>query len=285
MSADRFTIYRNETGPSLKQVVTLEGEPVVFGVGDSVKLQARLSGTTGPLKINANAAIDDAPNGVVRYDWSAGDTDTAGLLIAWWLLTLSGEAQSSPAVVVPILDHASTDPGVGIYAAVLDVKALGGFLSDAWQESGTVVTEADLATFIVLASSDVDVILASAGIALPLTSLVAVAGLRGLVADGALVLAINATWPNDPPGQALAARTAANDRWMAGLEGLRNGTHSVLDLLEQDAGNIDRSASSLWQAEPQYGLYGWYRGVFIGAIDPDDLNPNLAPQSRRGDVL
>lgn len=64
--------------------------------GDS-GLPKNLTGYTAPTftmigsdnvaKISAaSAVIEDAPNGVVRYDWSAGDVDTAGRFHGFFLL-------------------------------------------------------------------------------------------------------------------------------------------------------------------------------------------------------
>jgi len=282
MSADRFTIFKDETSPAIREVVTLEGEPVVFGVGDTVKLQGRMSGSTGPLKIDAAGTVDDPANGIVRYEWAAADTDTAGNLIAWWLLTLGGDDQSTPHFVVPIIDQLAADPGTGVYATVLDVKALGGFLAKAWKQAGTDVSEDDIATYLVLASSDIDLVLAT-HTTLPLDPTSAAAhGLRSLTADGALLRAINATWPSSLPGQILDARQQAQDRWTAGIEALKDGTHPVLDVLPVDGSAIDREASSLWTADPAYGLSGWCYGY---PTDPLDYNPALRPGTYRDDVF
>lgn len=284
--ADRFVIFKGQVGPDLREIVTLGGVPVVFTGGDSVKLQGYLSGQSpSPLKIDAAGDIEVPATGQVHYAWAAGDTDTAGSLILWWLITRGGETQSSPVFVVPVIDQRIDDPGtMGVYASVLDVKALGGFLSDAWTQSSP-VSERDLETFLALASGDIDVALAVAGATLPLTDPLPIAALRSLAADGALVRALDATWPKSLPAGALEIRTNAIKRFEDALRALEDGSSSIIAIIEQSQGAISGVASSLWTSEPAYGLYGWVNGVWIGSTDPADWNPNLAPNVARADVL
>lgn len=282
--ADRFTIFKGQVAPDLREIVTLAGVPVVFVGGDTVKLQGRLTGTTGPLKIDAAADIEVPATGQVHYGWSAGDTDTAGTLLLWWLITHGGETQSTPAFTVPVIDQTTADPSLGTYASPLDVKALAGFLSTAWTQSSD-VSDRDLSTFLAFACGDIDVALAIAGAALPLTDPVPIAALRPLAADGALVRALDATWPKSLPSGALELRTNALARFAAGLRALEDGTSSVIELIQQGGGAIAGVASSLWTDEAAYGLYGWVNGIWYGSLDPADYNPNLAPTFARADVL
>jgi len=282
--ADVFTMFRGQTSPDLREIVTLNGEPVDLTVGSpTVKLQGYLSGhDPSPLKIDAAAGIDDAANGVVRYAWAAGDTDTAGVLVLWWLVTQGGEPQSTPAFVVPVLDQATLDPGSATtYASVLDVKALAGVLSRAWTPTST-PSESDLRVYLELAAGDIDVALSLAGAALPLVDPLTIAALRSLSADGALVRAIDATWPRDQTGQIMALRADALARWTLGIKALEDGTSPIVDLIASDSGD---QASSLWTSEPEYGYCGWWNGTFYLPADPADRNPNLAPTNTRAETF
>lgn len=279
-------MYKGQVGPDLREIVTLGGVPVVFSGGDTVKLQGYLSGEdSSPLKIDAAGDIENTATGQVHYAWAAGDTDTAGSLVLWWLVTRGGETQSTPVFVVPVVDQSLEDPGaMGVYASVLDVKALAGFLSDAWTQTSP-VSERSIETFLALASGDIDVALAVAGATLPLLDPLPIAALRSLAADGALVRALDATWPKQLPAGALEIRTNAIKRFEDALRALEDGSSGIIALIEQSAAAISGVASSLWTSEPAYGLYGWVNGVWVGSMDPADWNPNLAPNVARADVL
>lgn len=272
--SDRFLIFRGELRPSLGERLFIDGKVVAFGPGDTVRFQARLSGANpaDPLLIDAPAVIEDADAGDVRYDWAAGQTDMAGLLIAWWLLTLDGEEQSTPAFVIPIVDQAAVDPGVGVYASVLDVKSLAGFLAAAWTPTSA-TDESDIGVFLAMTSGEIDAILLSLGATLPLnpTSPPATA-LRSLTADGALVRALGATWPTDPPAGVLQLRNDARARYTAGIAQLLNRTHpAALAIAQATTSSV---GGSLWTEEPSYGLWG--------SCEPMDCDPALAPSFRRG---
>lgn len=57
--------------------------------GVTVKLQLR-DRASGALKVDADATVDDAGLGKVRYAWDADDLDTVGTYDAYWELTFSG---------------------------------------------------------------------------------------------------------------------------------------------------------------------------------------------------
>lgn len=273
---DRFTIFQGETRPSLDEQILIDGEPVVFGVGDTVKLQGRLSGEDPDVLLIDSPAVIEAtpPEGMVRYDWQAGDTAEAGILIAWWHLTISGNEQSTPAFVIPIIDQAAVDPGVGVYASVLDVKALAGFLSDAWTPTSK-TSESDIGVFLGMTSGELDAILVSLGATIPLDVAGAPAlALRSLTADGALVRALGATWPYNAPAGVAELRTDARTRYMNGLAELLRGTHPAALAIASAAGGSS-GGSSLWETEPEYGRCGWYPDLL-------DRNPGMAPAVRKG---
>lgn len=273
--ADRFLIFRGETQPSLReQLFDGEGEPLQFGVGDTVKLRARLSGTD-TLSIDTAAVIEDDDTGEVRYDWQPGDTDVAGHLIAWWFLTIGGNSISVPQFVIPIVDQLAVDPGVGVYASVLDVKALAGWLADKWTPTSQ-PSEDDIGIYLAMTSGEIDAVLLSRGAALPLDPTGAVAlALRSLTADGALVRALGSTWPSDPPAGVAELRKDARGRYYAGLAALAAGTHAAALALATTSESA--TASTLEIDDPTYGLCGHW--------DEADRNPSLAPAFHRGQQL
>ncbi len=73
-----FRIKTNDTGPVLSVTLTdANGNPVGLA-GAYARFHMKAFGATS-LKIDAPATVDiSLPAGTVRYDWVAGDTDTAG---------------------------------------------------------------------------------------------------------------------------------------------------------------------------------------------------------------
>lgn len=85
-----FNIKQNDTSPSLlanlkdydNNPVNITGASVMFHMKD-------ISGT---LKVDSAMTIVDAVNGIVRYDWVAGDTDTAGAYYVEFEVTYADSA-------------------------------------------------------------------------------------------------------------------------------------------------------------------------------------------------
>jgi len=72
-----FRIKTNDTGPVLSVTLTDANGNGIGLAGASARFHMKAFGATS-LKIDAPATIIDDVNGVVKYDWLAGDTDTAG---------------------------------------------------------------------------------------------------------------------------------------------------------------------------------------------------------------
>lgn len=104
------------------------------------------------------------------------------------------------------------------YAQLADVKGRAGALADAWSQDSR-PGDGDLERYLDAAAAELDAYIGSAGFGTPVTDLVAVAALRAVNADKALLVAIDATWPGDPAVQqlraAVAARVQAYDNEMA----------------------------------------------------------------------
>ena len=95
MAGFDFEIKENDRSPSYQDTLTSGGGAVDL-TGASVKFLMRDREETEDIKVDASATIVDADTGVVRYDWAAGDTDTPGVYIAEWEVTLLGKKSSYP---------------------------------------------------------------------------------------------------------------------------------------------------------------------------------------------
>jgi len=72
----RFNIKRNDTLPSITATVKDSSGNAVDLTGATVKFLMYREGTE---KVNDSAIIKSPPtDGIVRYDWKTGDTDTEG---------------------------------------------------------------------------------------------------------------------------------------------------------------------------------------------------------------
>lgn len=75
-----FTLKQNDTSPSIQATLKNASGSAVDLSGATVKFHVK--SVDGTLKINQTATLVDEDNGVVKYDWQAGDTDTVGTYYA-----------------------------------------------------------------------------------------------------------------------------------------------------------------------------------------------------------
>ncbi|MBX9790183.1 MAG: phage baseplate upper protein [Pirellulales bacterium] len=93
--------------PLRKQLVDRDGNPVDL-TGSTVAF--RMVNAAGTVKINnAAAVIESAATGEVRYDWAAGDVDTAGEFWGWFIRTQGGKTEHYPSgASFAVLIHPAT---------------------------------------------------------------------------------------------------------------------------------------------------------------------------------
>jgi hypothetical protein len=111
--SDGFELWVGNRSPSLLDTISVGGEPFDL-TGCTVRLRARREGAAvGVYEIDGAGVVVQTgtdPNfvdkGVVRYDWTAGDVDTAADLRAWWQVTLPTTlTQDTPEFALTISEH------------------------------------------------------------------------------------------------------------------------------------------------------------------------------------
>lgn len=148
------------------------------------------------------------------------------------------------------------------YASLPHVKSRGGRLAGAWTETST-PGDADIEVFLDQIAGEIDAALAGHGIGLPLDAAgVPARALEGLNADGALVLAIEGSWPGGRGNDEVKAiYDSAKARYNTAWTALQSGKHVAVVLAidtEGEAGAGD--GDNFWSAEPDYLMsppQGW----------------------------
>lgn len=91
--ADTFVIKRGDTSPALRYALS----PAVDLTGASVRFQMRAR--QGTIITDSPAVIDSQDPPIVRYSWSADDTDSAGNFQAEFAVTYGdGSVETFPNV-------------------------------------------------------------------------------------------------------------------------------------------------------------------------------------------
>lgn len=85
-----FTIKKNDTSPDLQATLTDADGAAVNLTGATVRFHMRLPGASSAKVDAAGSIVGTATDGVAKYSWSAGDTDTAGVYEAEFEITYSG---------------------------------------------------------------------------------------------------------------------------------------------------------------------------------------------------
>ena len=82
-----FTIKQNDTSPALQATLQDYAGTAISLVGATVRFH--MKGLDGSLAIDSPMTITNAAGGVIRYNWQATDTDTAGTYNAEFEVTYS----------------------------------------------------------------------------------------------------------------------------------------------------------------------------------------------------
>lgn len=161
------------------------------------------------------------------------------------------------------------------YADVQHVRAAAGKISALWRDD-THPGEADLETFLDDGSALVDVALAGRGVSTPVTDATAIAALRPVVTDYALVKALDATFQGSASADVADLRADALGRWDAWLQSISDEQNPIVEVL--NLGSDVALGSSFWIDEPDYG-------TGTASTHPEDSNFRLAPYVARGDLF
>lgn len=101
--------FKSNRNPSLTDTIEVDGAAFDL-TGSTVTFSMRLE-SSDTLKVSAQSAtVVSAAAGTVRYDWAAGDVDTAGDYVGWWTVTTSGKTQDTPEFLIAIVAHVPGDP-------------------------------------------------------------------------------------------------------------------------------------------------------------------------------
>lgn len=84
-----FLIKRNDTSPIFRAILK-DGDDVVVDVTGATIRFHMINPDTGVAKVDAAAVINSGTAGDVQYEWSVGDTDTAGHYDSEFEVTYSG---------------------------------------------------------------------------------------------------------------------------------------------------------------------------------------------------
>jgi hypothetical protein len=164
------------------------------------------------------------------------------------------------------------------YAEVAHVKARAGFIGGAWTEQSEPATT-DIEVFLQQVADELDGAVTGLGFSVPAADSVAAKALAGLNADGALLLALDATFPaEEGPSRATALQEAVRERYEAAWKLLLAGNHPATTAPgSTDEGDLADGAASFWTSNPYYGLPG-----YASEADPEVVNPYLDPMPTRG---
>jgi hypothetical protein len=163
------------------------------------------------------------------------------------------------------------------YADESSVLGRAGFIADAWSATSQ-PSLADIAGFLIDVSGEIDGAIAGAGYDTPATG-AAATSLRGLCADCALVLALEATLPGGSGHEAARELLeAVRERCRAGMDALHAKTHPAITII--DASGAGTEASDFWIDNPDYGRLPREVEALLRRRDP-----NLDPEFVKGQPL
>src|SRR5437870_113496 len=97
--------WKNNRNPPITETITANGDPVDLSAA-SVRFKMRPVGST-TLKVDQPISNTAGADGVVRYDWGAGDLDTACQYLVWWEVTLGSRTQDMAEAIIEVRAHAN----------------------------------------------------------------------------------------------------------------------------------------------------------------------------------
>jgi hypothetical protein len=164
---------------------------------------------------------------------------------------------------------------VAAYADASHVKARAGYLGGAWTEESEPAFQ-DLDGFVREVADEINAAISGLGYTLPTDGSAAALALRGMNADGALLIALDATYPaGDGPQAATQLQERIERRYEKAWERLLAGQHPATTVSEV-SDSAAAGATDFWQENPDYGLV---------PADVEDVvypNPYLDPAIWRG---
>lgn len=86
--ATSFTIKQNDRLPDL--VATLKAGGVAADISGNTGVVFHMKPESGTIKVNAACVVVDATNGIVKYLWTAADTDTVGTFLGEFEVSFAG---------------------------------------------------------------------------------------------------------------------------------------------------------------------------------------------------
>jgi alkylation response protein AidB-like acyl-CoA dehydrogenase len=92
-----FTLKQHDTSPALRyQLLTETGDPVDLAGVTGVRFRLAPS-PAETARVDAEATVESATEGIVAYDWTAADTSKAGRFVAEWEVTYAdGTVETFP---------------------------------------------------------------------------------------------------------------------------------------------------------------------------------------------
>ena len=145
-----LTFFVGNRNPSITENIVDTNGPVDLS-SSTVKFKAREAGSDTLLVDAAAVVVAPGTDGNVRYDWSAADIGSTGILfqerlcLVWWEVTTAGKTQDVMEAIIEVRDHA---PGQ-LYVEPEELKATLELL-------GTSYADLDVRRSVVAASRAID---------------------------------------------------------------------------------------------------------------------------------
>jgi hypothetical protein len=139
--------HTDNRAPSITETITAGGAAVDISTASAKTFSMREVGSS-TLTVDSQAAsfVTDGTDGALRYDWAAGDVDTAGQYLVWWTVTIGGKTQDVGEAIIEIREHA---PVTNAYVELESLKAT-------LELTGESFADLDIRTALTAASRAVD---------------------------------------------------------------------------------------------------------------------------------